>query len=194
MGFTIEVIATMQFLLPGFVSAWVFYALTTYPKESQFERFIQALIFTMIIQSIVGFLQFFIDTLNWNEGLHLFFVFVLALILGLFLAYFSNNDKLHKLLRKFKITKETSYTSELLSAFSDQSTHIVIHLNDGRRIYGWPREWPTDPNNGHFYLENASWLTDTDEIHLKEVSSILINNNDVNIVEFMKHDKGEDNG
>ncbi len=194
MGFTIKVIETMQFLLPGFVSAWVFYALTAYPKESQFERFIQALIFTMIIQSIVGFSQFFIDTLKCNEELRLFFAFVLALILGLLLAYFSNNDKLHKFLRYFKITKETSYASEWSSAFSSQATHITLHLNDGKRIYGWTKEWPSDPNNGHFYLKNASWLTDTDEIPLKEVNGILINNNDVNMVEFMKHDKGEDNG
>ncbi|OWO67359.1 hypothetical protein B2J67_20175, partial [Vibrio cholerae] len=55
---TNDVITILQYLLPGFVSAWVFYSLTSYPKPSQFERVVQALIFTIFIQAIVVVVEF----------------------------------------------------------------------------------------------------------------------------------------
>ena len=180
-----ELIAALHFLLPGFISAWIFHALTSYPKQSQFERVVQALIFTVIIQSIVFLLSYF-PIVNTGK-LELIFSLIIATVLGLFLAYFTNNDKLHKILRRLKITKETSYASEWFSAFSEHVTYIVIHLKDGRRILGWPIEWPTEPNNGHFLLTDASWLDDhNEEIALEDVESILINSSDVELVEFLK--------
>ncbi len=47
-------LAVVAFLLPGFITAWIFYGLTSHPKPSQFERTIQALIFTFIIQIFVA--------------------------------------------------------------------------------------------------------------------------------------------
>lgn len=35
----------LTFLLPGFLSAWVFYGLTSHPKPPQFERTAEALVF-----------------------------------------------------------------------------------------------------------------------------------------------------
>ena len=43
---TIEV---LNFLVPGFVAAGVYYGLTAAPKPNTFERVIQALIFTVVI-------------------------------------------------------------------------------------------------------------------------------------------------
>ena len=48
-----EVIKVIYALLPGFIAAWVFYGLTAHPKLSPFERTVQALIFTGIIQALV---------------------------------------------------------------------------------------------------------------------------------------------
>lgn len=106
------------------------------------------------------------------------------------LTYYSNNDKFHRFLRKLNITKETSYASEWFSAFSSNITYVVLHLNDGRRIYGWPREWPTEPSIGHFVLQQASWLDDDNkQVSLDGVKSILIKGADVDMVEFMKIDE-----
>lgn len=49
-----ELIAILQYLLPGFLAAWVFYGFTSFPKPSEFERVIQALIFTFIVQFVVA--------------------------------------------------------------------------------------------------------------------------------------------
>ncbi len=40
----------IQMLLPGFIAAGVFFTLTAHPKLSEFERLIQALIFTSILR------------------------------------------------------------------------------------------------------------------------------------------------
>ncbi len=41
-----EVLKVIYALLPGFVAAWIFYGLTAPPRQSPFERVVQALIFT----------------------------------------------------------------------------------------------------------------------------------------------------
>lgn len=46
-----DTVALFAYLLPGFVTAWVIYGLTSQTKPSQFERVVQALIFTFIIQA-----------------------------------------------------------------------------------------------------------------------------------------------
>ena len=119
---------------------------------------------------------------------------VVSIILGLLISYYANNDKFHKLLRYFKITKETSYASEWFSAFSDRITYVVLHLKDGRRIYGWPVEWPTEPNHGHFLLKDSCWLaSDNSEIPLTGVDGILIDGTNIELVEFMQLDQENSN-
>ncbi len=188
------VISLLQYLLPGFVTAWIFYAFTSYPKQSHFERVVQALIFTIIIQGL-GFLFKALANvtglhpgwIEWNTNTELLSALITSLLLGLVFAYFANNDKFHALMRKLAITRETSYASEWFSAFADNITYVVLHLDDGRRIYGWPSEWPTEPHSGHFLLREASWLdSENTEIPLSDVESILINGSAVVFVEFMK--------
>ena len=70
--------------------------------------------------------------------------------------------------------------------------HIVLHLNDDRRIYGWSKEWPTDPKGGYFLLQEVNWLREDDKsIPMEGVESMLISSEDVKRVEFMKPDLEE---
>src|SRR3546814_5546964 len=48
-----DVIALLQYLLPGFVTAWVLFGLTSHERPSQFERIIQALIYSMLVSIMV---------------------------------------------------------------------------------------------------------------------------------------------
>jgi hypothetical protein len=38
-----------------------------------------------------------------------------------------------------------------------------LHLNDERRIYGWPEEWPSDPRAGYFSIAEAEWIEAVDD-------------------------------
>ena len=48
-----EVVSLLIFLMPGFLSAWVIYGLTSHTKPVQFERVVQALIYTVSIKAMV---------------------------------------------------------------------------------------------------------------------------------------------
>ena len=90
-------------------------------------------------------------------------------------------------MRRAGITKETSYSSEWFGEFSRNVTYVILHLDDERRIYGWPVEWPSSPKKGHFSLVQAAWIADDDEeVPLTGVDSILIAASDVKWVEFME--------
>jgi uncharacterized protein DUF6338 len=187
-----DMILILQYLLPGFVTAWIFYGLTSYQKPSQFERVVQALIFTTFIQAFVIILKFvflfignYLSLAKWSDSSALILSVIISVLFGFICAYYANNDKLNKRLRKIGITRETSFPSEWFGTFLNNVTFIVLHLKDGRRLYGWPIEWPSVPDIGHFLLVQASWLADSKEIPITGVKSILINAYDVRWVEFM---------
>lgn len=89
----------LQYLLPGFLAAWIFYGLTPHTKPQEFERVIQALIFTLIVQTIV-----FLERLStvdmwrlwtqtaWNATAQYAAPAITAVIVGLAFAGCANND------------------------------------------------------------------------------------------------------
>lgn len=188
-----DLIKLFQYLLPGFLAAWVFYGFTSFAKPSQFERVVQALIFTLVTQVFVFFTKksmiFLSDCIvlgSWSKDVEFVVSVVIATILGFLFAYFANNDQFHSIIRKAGISKETSYPSEWYGEFSNKVTYVVLHLEDGRRLYGWPKEWPSNPERGHFSLQQASWLTEDGQEHrLTGVENILIPSSAVKMVEFM---------
>jgi hypothetical protein len=196
---TKEIIDILLYLLPGLIAAWVYYGLTSFPKPSQFERVIQALVFTVIIQGVtsamkwilLGIGDFMFSIGVWNDNTRLVTSVIIAFLLGLLFCKYSNNDKIHEILRKLKITKLTSFPSEWYGVFGRNQTYIVLHLNDGRRLYGWPLEWPNKPDSGHFSITEAEWLTDNGSIKLDSVRIILLPATEVKFVEFMKLSEDE---
>lgn len=199
-GISNNIVTILQFLLPGFVAAWIFYNLTSYSKPSQFERVVQALIFTLFIQALVistKHLLLQVGTYwslgNWLEAFSLIVAIFIAIVFGLVFSYFANNDKIHKYLRDRGITRETSFPSEWFGSFLNNVTFIVIHFNDGRRLYGWPIEWPSEPTNGHFVIADPSWLENRKERRITGVSNILVDVKDVKWVEFLEKTWEKDN-
>lgn len=64
---------------------------------------------------------------------------------------------------------------------------MYLHLTKGRRIYGWPTEWPDQADKGHFVLQRVEWITDDNRraaLHLTE--RMLIPSSEVGMVEFEK--------
>lgn len=194
-----EAIKLLTYLLPGFTAAWLFYGLTSHQKPSQFERVVQALIFTFVIQVFLQPLKWLIFEANktvsfgtWGEPSELFSSFILAIAMGAFVAYFTNNDSFHKWLRQLGFTSRTSHPSEWFCAFTDHVTYVILHLKDGRRLYGWPKEWPIDPQQGQFYIQVPSWIDDSaSAIDLPQLDGILVHVKDVEWVEFMRHEESK---
>lgn len=192
------IVDVLTFLLPGFITAELLYALTPAPRRIPFERVIQALIFTLIIQVIVAATRFgflwagrqatpwgpWTDTvaLGWSVGF--------AFALGLFLVWAANSDRIHRVLRELRITHQTSYSSEWYGQFCRHEGYVVLHLTGNRRLLGWPEEWPSTPDVGHFAMASAQWLEEENGenkiVDLAGVRRILIKAQDVEMVELME--------
>ncbi len=189
-----EIAKVIYTLLPGFVAAWIFYALTAYPRLSPFERIVQALVFTGIVQVLVlAFreLLFLIGTKfclgEWTDNVSFSTSIIFAALFGLFFSASANNNWFHPLLQRLRVTYNPSYPSEWFGALGKNLRYVVLHLTGSRRIFGWPYEWPNRCDSGHFVLMNASWLSDeTDTTPLANVHMILIPAKDVEMVEFLK--------
>jgi hypothetical protein len=190
-----DVIAAIYYLLPGFVAAWVFYGLTAHPKASPFERVVQALIFTVIVQALVAIISWAFCSIGrlvslgvWSQNCALAWSVILAFAVGLLVAWLANKDYLHAMLRKWGITSRTSFPSEWFSAFTWEHRWVVLHLSGGRRLYGWPDEWPDQPNIGHFVINQPEWLLDDGQTApLYGVDKIVAAAPDVEMVEFLSY-------
>jgi hypothetical protein len=188
-----EIMALLTYLLPGFIAAWVYYGLTSFPRPSQFERIVQALIFVVFVQFFTTIFKWLFVLFDrhishlgqWTPDIALNVSIIFALLIGLFFARYANNDRIHALLRKGNFTKETSHPSEWFGVFAQKQTYVVLHLKDGRRMYGWPEEWPSQPSGGHFSISAAEWLDEENRISLEGVENILIPATEVVFVEFM---------
>lgn len=191
-----EIVATLTFLLPGFIAAAVFYSLTSHPKPGAFERIVVALIFTLVGQTISELIFQQQNGLEYPllalQGWQAAFSIFVAVCLGLFATTITNNDWLHRPLRYVRITRENSYPSEWFSAFASHGdgSYVVLHLTGERRLYGYAEEWPSDPNVGHFRVAEAEWLKDeiegeTTGIPFSRVVSVLIPSTEVIMVEFL---------
>jgi fructose-specific phosphotransferase system IIC component len=107
-----ESVALFGYLLPGFLAAWVLYGLTSDPKPSQFERVVQALIFTFVVHALLSPLQSLLTFVGehaavlrpWDDTSRDIARLVLALLLGLILAIYTNTDAVHRWFRDRGLT------------------------------------------------------------------------------------------
>ena len=186
-----EIVGVLTFLLPGFVAAAIFYSLTSHPKPGAFDRVVVALIFTVVGQTLTKLCLSALSGAEGKGGVAEAWEAALSILvagaLGLLTAYFSNTDSLHTLLRRVGITRETSYPSERYSAFSrHRDSYVVLHLDGQRRLYGWPEEWPSHPDDGHFRIAEGQWLFDDGREPIEGGATILIPADDVDMVEFLE--------
>jgi hypothetical protein len=194
-----ELVSLLQYLLPGFLVAWVMYGLTSHEKPAQSERIIQALIYSLGVQACVIlekklllFIGGWFELAPWNSDSKLLASLSTALMLGCALAHALNRDYLHKFLRKIKISNRSSHPNEWYLALNLNPTYVVLHLKEERRLYGWPFLWPSNPEKGHFLIKSPAWLDDDNrEINESGHREFLIDVHDVKWVELIQSTEPE---
>ena len=190
---TNEVVGVLVFLLPGLVASAMFYSLTAHPKPNEFGQVVQALIFTIVSQAAAWVVYLTIQAV-WPEfigpeGWEFVFPVLVAAVIALVAVYCSNHDTVHRLLRYGKATRETSYPSEWYSAFAENDDcYVVLYFHDGRRLYGWPQEWPGRPDQGHFVMAEGEWLPYDSDDPVPAGGILLISQRDIAMVEFVRID------
>lgn len=189
--------AALLFLAPGFVAAWVLGSLTADKEFSELQRIVQALVFSVFIQPLTASASWVALKLGqvwllgeWTTNVEFGWSIAIALVLGLVFATLVNSDLLFSVLRKLRVTGQTSRPSVWYSAFRDHTeTYAVIQLVDDRRLYGWVSEWPSIPGKGHLKLDCVSWLefdgSDVRQVELPESAFILLDAGQIKWVEFL---------
>ena len=191
-----EIVTILTFLLPGFVATAIFHSLTAHPKPNEFDRIIQALIFTTVVQAIVKGIPLVGSLAGvaplWTGESEIVVAVLVAVAVAVVAVYASNHDTLLRFLRWIGLTRETSYPSEWYSAFArNPDCYVVLHLKGERRLYGWPEEWPSRPDQGHFRIAEAEWLTEEGRQPITGVSVILVPGDEVEVVEFLEMKSSE---
>lgn len=188
-----DVVALLQYLAPGFIMAWVYYGLTSHSKPSQFERVVQALIFTVVIQAFVECERVVAEEIGarisfgtWSASSQLTASLLTALALGVAVSAAVNWDAFHRLVRRLGISKRSGHPCEWFGIFADYPRYVVLQLKDGTRIYGWPNVWPSEYDKGHFFITSAMRSVGEVDQELDALDGILIDVRDVASVEFMK--------
>lgn len=196
-----DLLEAIKFLLPSFLAVWVYYGLVARRKHDQFERVIEALIFTALAQAVTTVFRWGYESAapsgqwpQWTKEATHVVAALNAVWIGFVCAVFANRDWLHSLLRHWKVTERTSYPSEWTGAFTRMKSWVILHIrvedrdhSFTRRLYGWVMEYPDDPKMGHFSIVEASWLkADNEQVDLKELELVLVSAEKVELVEFMK--------
>lgn len=188
-----DLVLLLNYLLPGFLAAGVFHGLTAHPRPSEFERVVQALMFTVVIQAVLSLSRVVLELVGqifslwpWDPRVENASSVMLALVTGGIAAYSMNSDVMHRWLRQRNCTTRTSHPSEWYGAFAQGERFVILHLRDNRRIMGWPRRWPASPRTGQFYIMYAIWLEKNGGFaELKNVDGVLISAEEVRWVEFL---------
>lgn len=178
--------------LPGFVAAAVFYSLTSHPKPGDLDKIVQALVFTMVGRAVGQGMEFAASALGaptagWTGRWDFAVSVAIAVLIALIAAWAANKDWLHAALRKIGVTKETSHPSEWYTAFATNDlSYVILSLRDGRRLYGWPADWPGRSDFGHFRIREAQWLSGGIPISESRIAEIVVPASEVVIIEFLK--------
>ena len=125
---------------------------------------------------------------NWNR-LNWRFCNPLAMkVVGVVcvVGIYVRSPSVHGLLRRLNVTRQSSYQSAQYSAFAfHRNCYVVLNLKGERRLYGWPKEWPSRSDEKHFLIEECEWLDGNKRRPTKEFSHILIPASEVDMVEFL---------
>ncbi len=191
-GLSAEVIPVLQQLMPGFLAMIVFYWFAEIPKPAYFEKILQALISTAIIQvcvsgteSLCYLIGNYINFGVWSEASTSWTAIVYAAFMGGILAYLCNNDIAFSIARKLNLTTRASQ-SDAIHVYKQMAAHpVIIHFTDGRRMMGYVDAFPNDKQNGIYLISSPQWIDGENPVPSPGTHSYMIQGADVQRVEFL---------
>ncbi len=169
--FRFEVLAVLVVLLPGFLAARLEQRLTVNPKQNEFDKTVEALLysffiyltFTAIFRSLpvsakaekVG------ETIHYSieaSPLRLALLPVIAVALSVLVSFAANNDYFGRFFRWLGVTRRTWRASTWDDVFQDLGGVVQVELSDGRSVLGWLKFYSDRPEDRTLFLERAAWV------------------------------------
>jgi hypothetical protein len=203
-----KLIPILVFLLPGFVTLGVIEVLVVSRPRDTFDKIVLAFVLTflnLLVFSVMRYLlekaafelslagclmcsglQF--DHVNFYSPGNLILILICSVGIGLIWGYETTNESVLKRLRDKNFTTRTHKPSTWREAFIHRKAHhIVVHLKDGRRIFGYPLHYSDEPGERAVLLEPAYWLTEKNgkTIQGTETTILIDNNIGIELIEFV---------
>ena len=185
--FTEQAFALIVFLLPGFISMTVLDMLAPAKKKDSLQKLINALIFSLIIYLLYSlvFEEYptlitqktdsafpgYLITLTFKESSLLL---IISLLIPILISASIKYDFHMKLLRRLKITDETSRENSWYDIFTDIKTFVIINFDDDRRLYGWPEYFSESAVNRILFLTHAAWIDNENNLIRLDNRGVLI--------------------
>lgn len=164
----------LLFLLPGFVTLKVREALTVVGKTSDLSRLVDALLFSLYNYAVyftlaraVGLQQVTVlgvkadpsgadlQLISPNLGA-IFLMIAVAVTLGVFIGVGTERDWFHKLKMKLRLTQRQARIDLWAEAFYQaKGCWVLVHLDDGRKVLGWPYLYSDEPDRRQLCLRDA---------------------------------------
>lgn len=205
MDASVEALTVFIVLLPGFLSGAILNAVVVRAHRDAFTRTIEALIFSFLIYAVIGGVsgrmpiqldqvlrdgqvtyQVAVDRplVGWTA--------LVAMALPLAFSTLLTHDVHMAVLRFLKVTKRTSRNNTWLDVFSEQDRYVVVEMNDGRRVSGWPLYYSDTPTEGLIYLQDPAWIDrDGTYIPLDVHGLFLVRREDVVTIAFQRRTSDE---
>ncbi|MBZ5510281.1 MAG: DUF6338 family protein [Acidobacteriia bacterium] len=168
----LQAFAVLLILLPGFLTARIVQGLCTRPKQTDFDKLVEALTFSFFIFVLYALTFGTEMPLAWSgrtdaatmrysvtiQRARLAVLIGYAVAFGLFTAWAVNRDVATEWLRRVGLTQRTSRKSVWSDVFHTLGRTVQVELVDGRMIRGWLRCYSDEAEDSTIFLESASWI------------------------------------
>lgn len=199
MNITYETLNILFLLIPGFISTTILNSVATRKNKDNFGKITEALIFSFLIYAITNIVYEWAPLMTSiqdeettssyvlsSDAKLIIVTLSLSIVIPLIIGALIHNDLHTKVFRLLKITDKTSRSSVWQDSYINEKRRVTVTLKDERRIYGWPMYYSHDPQDSHIYLFQPAWLNDEGEYIECGTHGMLIKNEDIDIIEFMK--------
>jgi hypothetical protein len=166
-----EAITILVVLLPGFLAARIEQRLTVNPKQNEFDKTIEALLYSFFIYLIFTaiFRSFPVslnvektgDTAHYSieaSPLRLALLPLIAVVLSGLVSFAANNDYFGRFFRWLRVTRRTWRSSTWADVFHNFGGVVQVELTDGRCVLGWLKFFSDRPEDRSVFLERAAWV------------------------------------
>jgi len=194
-----EALVVLLILLPGFFAASIVQGLCTRPKQTEFDKVIEALLYSFVtylaFTAIIGRVpvsmrvepdgQAKLVSVQTRVG-PLLWLGLIALAIALIVSISTNNDLHGRVLRKLRFTQRTARSSVWSDVFHYASGYVQVELVDGRNVLGWLRYYSDTPEESSLYLEDAAWIRpDNTKVPVKGPGILLTKESGIRTIMFL---------
>ena len=195
-------------LVPGFLTLWIQESLGEKKDRTQLERLFIIFLYDIFIFGIylvfLGLFPKFVPIIfTFGEkgvniiGISFWNVIVfltISTILGIMFAMFNVHGWHYKILGKLRI----SYSTGRISVWNDilyeyLNYYVIVHLEEGIRIFGWLSDFSLDPRDKHIFVKDAKYLgsTSKEDVEIKGPGILITSESKIKLIEFLNPEEGE---